>query len=73
MLPYWVSVKCLKSTVRGVKMNSVYKRQLRRAKLRDRFDMFLVNVIGYSVLAMGGIICASAWYWFIVLIFQLEV
>ena len=53
-------------------MNSAYKRQLRRAKLRERFDMFLVNVIGYSVLAMGGIICASAWYWFIVLMFQLK-
>lgn len=54
-------------------MNSAYKRKLRRAKMRDKVDNVLVNVMGYSIMAMGGIICASAWYWFIVLIFQLEV
>ena len=53
-------------------MNSAYKRKLRRANMRDKIDNVLVNVIGYSVLAMGGIICASAWYWVRVLMCQLE-
>lgn len=54
-------------------MNSAYKRKLRRAKMRDKIDNVLVNVIGYSIMALGGVIFASAWYWFIVLLFQLEV
>jgi len=54
-------------------MNSAYKRKLRRVKMRDKIDNVLVNVIGYSIMALGGVIFASAWYWVIVLIFQLEV
>lgn len=54
-------------------MNSAYKRKLRRAKMRDKIDNILVNVMGYSIMALGGVIFASAWYWFIVLLFQLEV
>ena len=53
-------------------MNSAYKRKLRRAKMRDKIDNVLVNVMGYSIMALGGVIFASAWYWFIVLLFQLE-
>jgi hypothetical protein len=54
-------------------MNSAYKRKLRRAKMRDKIDNVLVNVIGYSVIALGGAVCVSAWYWAIVFLFQLEV
>ena len=54
-------------------MNSAYKRKLRRAKMRDKVDNVLVNVMGYSLMVLGGVIFASAWYWFIVLIFQLGV
>ena len=54
-------------------MNSAYKRKLRRANMRDKVDNVLVNIMGYSIMALGGVIFASAWYWAIVLIFQLEV
>jgi hypothetical protein len=54
-------------------MNSAKKRKVRRAKMRDKIDSVLVNVMGYSIMALGGVIFASAWYWFIVLMFQLEV
>ena len=63
----------LKRNLRGITMNSAYKRKLRRAKMRDKIDNVLVNVMGYSIMALGGVIFASAWYWAIVLIFQLGV
>jgi hypothetical protein len=53
-------------------MNSAKKRKVRRAKMRDKIDNVLVNVMGYSIMALGGVVCVSAWYWFIVLLFQLE-
>ena len=54
-------------------MNSAYRRKLRRAKMRDKIYNVLVNVMGYSIMALGGVIFASAWYWVIVFLFQLEV
>lgn len=54
-------------------MNSAYKRKLRRAKMRDKIDAIIVNTVGYSVIALGGAVCVSAWYWAIVFLFQLEV